>query len=445
MTVGLTDPVPSNNKVTLSITTPSDSDISSLLVLQDTSPITDTPVEGVTYATSSKVGTSDVTCAFTVSASTTYSCATSYNVFNGIPYYFKVFMRDSRGNYSEGITYATSTTPNRVTTLGTGIDTSSSTLSIGGSATTSDTFTLISDYSSDPISSITITFASSTATSTSLVEITNDAGAIVYGSTSTPSSDNVTITTSGLYATTVQTQYRIRITPKSHATMPAPPGASYALTTYVSSFVSSVAGPLHTGSDYASTTITIDNGSPADVKQEGVDWVTRAAAGNNDYWSAVTYGNGLFVAVGSGDGGAGGDRVMTSSDGITWTPQSAANNNSWNTVAYGNGIFVALSCGTSCGASSNNLMTSPDGIVWTPGSPAGGDDAWSGVTYANGIFVAVGGGGDRVMTSSNGTAYDFFWWGGERLHESFSEIVLTTYARALQAMAKLIVYSLSAR
>ena len=43
---------------------------------------------------------------------------------------------------------------------------------------------------------------------------------------------------------------------------------------------------------------------------------------------------------------------------------------------------------------------------------------------------------------SMGTAYDFFWWGGERLHESFSEIVLTTYARALQAMAKLIVYSL---
>ena len=295
MTAGLTDPVPSNNKVTLSVTTPSDSDINSLLVLQNTSSITDKPVEGVTYATSSKLGTSDVTCAFTVNASSTYTCATSYNVFNGTLYYFKVFMRDSQGNYSEGVSYST-TTPNRVTTLGTGVDTSSSTLSIGGSATTSDTFTLVSDYSSDPISSVTITFASSTATSTSLVEITNDAGTVVYGSTSTPSSDSVTITTSGLYATTVQAQYRIRITPKSHTAMPVPPGASYAVTTYVQSFTSSVAGPLHIGSDYASTTITIDNASPNNVDSLGTVWRSRSASEAND-WRSVTYGNGLFVAV----------------------------------------------------------------------------------------------------------------------------------------------------
>ena len=47
----------------------------------------------------------------------------------------------------------------------------------------------------------------------------------------------------------------------------------------------------------------------------------------------------LFVAVSS----EGGNRVMTSSDGITWTARSAAGNNDfWYSVTYGNGLFVAV-------------------------------------------------------------------------------------------------------
>src|SRR4030095_9572515 len=64
-------------------------------------------------------------------------------------------------------------------------------------------------------------------------------------------------------ATTSSTQYKIRVTPKSHAAMPAPPGSSYALTARVSSWTSSNFN--HAGSDSGGTTVTIDNLSPGNV------------------------------------------------------------------------------------------------------------------------------------------------------------------------------------
>ena len=36
------------------------------------------------------------------------------------------------------------------------------------------------------------------------------------------------------------------------------------------------------------------------------------------------------------------NRVMTSPDGIAWTPRAAAEANQWNSVTYGNGRFVAV-------------------------------------------------------------------------------------------------------
>ncbi|AFV77252.1 hypothetical protein Theos_2262 (plasmid) [Thermus oshimai JL-2] len=48
----------------------------------------------------------------------------------------------------------------------------------------------------------------------------------------------------------------------------------------------------------------------------------------------VTYGNGLFVAV----GGA----ILTSSDGVTWTRQSSGTSNDLYAVTYGGGLFVAV-------------------------------------------------------------------------------------------------------
>lgn len=142
----------------------------------------------------------------------------------------------------------------------------------------------------------------------------------------------------------------------------------------------------------------IDASTPANNKlfaAVNVDlpvWTVQSASEANN-WYAVTYGDGLFVAVSS----TGTNRVMTSPDGITWTPQAAAEANQWNDVAYGGtGVFVAVSWdGT------NRVMTSPNGTAWTARAAAEANN-WTTVTYGNGIFVALSSDGtNQVMTSSN--------------------------------------------
>jgi hypothetical protein len=102
----------------------------------------------------------------------------------------------------------------------------------------------------------------------------------------------------------------------------------------------------------------------------------------NDYQDSlcsITYGNGIFVAVGwTGV-------VLTSPDGENWTRQivDARGAVSWQprSVAFGNGTFVAMSA--------RGLFTSPDGRRWS-------GQAWPdsvGLAYGNHTFIALSGSG----------------------------------------------------
>ena len=166
--------------------------------------------------------------------------------------------------------------------------------------------------------------------------------------------------------------------------------------------------------DYAWSSVTYGNGifvavSAGSISAErvpmvssdgGSTWTLRtglSATSSNQLWSSVTYGNGLFVAVGnSGDP----SKLMTSSDGITWTGRTPGYNypgvyGAWSSITYGNGRFVAL------GNSGIYQITSTDGINWSLATPVQ-NNQWTSVTYGNGMFVAVAnsGTGNRVMSSS---------------------------------------------
>ena len=130
----------------------------------------------------------------------------------------------------------------------------------------------------------------------------------------------------------------------------------------------------------------------------GIDWKHTLLSNptySNQYLS-ITSGNNLFVAV--GQGGTISNRIITSSNGITWTPRTSPNENLWTSIVWGNNQFVAVSkTGTS-----NRVMTSPDGITWTQKTtPA--DSNWTSVAFGNNIFVAVASSGTegRVMRSSD--------------------------------------------
>jgi hypothetical protein len=75
-------------------------------------------------------------------------------------------------------------------------------------------------------------------------------------------------------------------------------------------------------------------------------------------WSAITYGNGKFVAVSDG-AGAGGTLATSSPDGTTWTNSLLPNNDLWSAVAHGNDRFVAVT-----GGGSGNAAYSLDGNTW---------------------------------------------------------------------------------
>ena len=89
----------------------------------------------------------------------------------------------------------------------------------------------------------------------------------------------------------------------------------------------------------------------------------------------LTYGQGLFVAVGTGG------RILTSLDGANWTARNSGANRELTSVAYGNGIFI--------GVGDHVRLQSRDGIVWWDVGMAA-DYRFADLAFGNGLFVCVG-------------------------------------------------------
>lgn len=110
-------------------------------------------------------------------------------------------------------------------------------------------------------------------------------------------------------------------------------------------------------------------------------------------WSDITFGNGMFVAVGN--------LVSTSPDGINWTNRTP-HASIINSITYGGGKFVATTFG-----GSNSIMYSDDGIVWNSVDVSsllvGG--TMRDVSYGNGLYVVVLENTARVLTSPNGITW----------------------------------------
>jgi hypothetical protein len=189
------------------------------------------------------------------------------------------------------------------------------------------------------------------------------------------------------------------ITMRSDSTfLPVNSGDITVTTNSSSSFTASLDSPAALSTSVAK--VTIQSATHRDAV--AVSWISRTSAADNP-WAAVTYGNGLFVAVDV----APSNGIMTSPDGITWTQRVSLSSNAWKSVTFGNGLFVAVS-NTGTG---NRATYSADGINWTlcSGCTSGIDSDWVGITHGKGLFVAVASSGfttsDRIMTSPNGVTW----------------------------------------
>jgi hypothetical protein len=138
--------------------------------------------------------------------------------------------------------------------------------------------------------------------------------------------------------------------------------------------------------------------SSISYSSDGITWTT-AGSFNVEY---VIFGNGLFVAVGYAiASGIPTSFIRTSIDGVTWTSRTPSEAMWFQAISYGNGLFVAVAR-----SGTNRIMTSPDGITWTSRTTAI-NPTFSGVAYGNGIWVAVS---DSSPGGTTFTSYDGLTW-----------------------------------
>jgi len=135
----------------------------------------------------------------------------------------------------------------------------------------------------------------------------------------------------------------------------------------------------YSGGHYASVRSGDSWASIANVSADGTNWITTIFS---DYGAptidplAATYGNNLYVVVGSTNNVA---CIMTSPNGVTWTSRSAglSPGGPLSGVVYKIGKFVAI------GNNDGLEYTSSTGTgIWTKSSLPGGNK----ISYANGLF-----------------------------------------------------------
>ena len=155
-------------------------------------------------------------------------------------------------------------------------------------------------------------------------------------------------------------------------------------------FVATAVG-AGTGTAIAVTshTVAVSSGSTVNAYSTdgGITWTAGGALPTPGTWSAIAYGDGLWVAVRSGS-----TSVAYSSDGgVSWLaggPLPAST--TWTGVAYGGGIWVAVASGGAQAA-----VSTDNGATWTSKTLPSSTD-WSSVSWGNNRFVAV--------SSTSGTA-----------------------------------------
>ncbi len=155
-------------------------------------------------------------------------------------------------------------------------------------------------------------------------------------------------------------------------------------------------GPRWVGAGDAGASVTSPNGGDG----------TSRTSPTNALFRGVAYGNGIYVAC--GDGGA----IVRSTDGTNWTAIASGTNLSLQGVGYGmdfvnsgdtnqvpteNPLFVVV-------GANGLILTSSNGLSWTPRT-SGTTVYVSDVMYGNGYYVAVG--NTRILRSSDGVDWSF--------------------------------------
>jgi len=136
----------------------------------------------------------------------------------------------------------------------------------------------------------------------------------------------------------------------------------------------------------------------------GGDWAEQASILTGGI-NAITWGNGLFVAVGNGR------KIITSADGMAWSastpPVASGDWSTFNAVTHDGAQFIAVGDTVDSNLMPPVIATSPDGVTWTARAwtPRARLSALVDVTAAGGRITAIGSNGAVVSSIDGGVTW----------------------------------------
>ncbi len=157
---------------------------------------------------------------------------------------------------------------------------------------------------------------------------------------------------------------------------------------------------------YRGTFVNNVNGieNQVSTSTDGATWTTATVVPTTGSIRDLKYGGGLFVAPVEDDNKT--SLILTSPDAGTWTARATGVGN-LTSVAYGSGFVGTAATNLWIGVGSanggNNVVRSTDGITWTRVSTGSAVDLFQ-VTYGRNVFLAISRSG-TLLYSSNGTTW----------------------------------------
>jgi hypothetical protein len=140
------------------------------------------------------------------------------------------------------------------------------------------------------------------------------------------------------------------------------------------------------------------------TSSDGTSWTERydsdSGSSSNVRLTDLAYGNGVYVAIGSGG------TMVRSSDSINWSPVTYGSSETLDAISYGDGVFVAVGDGGNL--TPHLILTSPDGLTWTDQSA--GTSLYAGywvvaVAYCNDRFLAGGWNSEALYSTNQGQSF----------------------------------------
>jgi uncharacterized protein YegJ (DUF2314 family) len=141
------------------------------------------------------------------------------------------------------------------------------------------------------------------------------------------------------------------------------------------------------------------NGATGYSDNGGISWNAGGSLGAGT-WSAVSYGQGVWVAIVTG-----GTTTKYSTDGgIVWTAGgSLPASSTWASIAYGANKFVAVSTSGAV----NPAYSVDKGLTWSNSGSSGylGSGTTTTVHYGQGVFVVAQSSGNNMSSSEDGLVW----------------------------------------